>query len=89
MDTHDHIDRLPAEATPAFEADIETQEKHGARYLRCWFDQTVGKVFCIIEAPSKEAAIAVHRETHGLIADRIVEVRKKVFWEQRLHVQNA
>jgi hypothetical protein len=31
-------------------------------------------VFCLIDAPNKEAAIAVHRESHGLVADRIVEV---------------
>src|SRR5215510_6304245 len=75
MDTHDRMERLEAEATPAFEPQTEAQEKYGARYLRCWFDKAVGKVFCIIEAPSKEVAIAVHREAHGLIADRIVEVR--------------
>jgi len=75
MDTHDRIERLEAEAAPAFEAPTETHEKYGARYLRCWFDGALGKVFCIIEAPSKEAAIAVHREAHGLIADKIVEVR--------------
>jgi hypothetical protein len=35
-----------------------------------------GKVFCLIDAPNKEAAIAVHREAHGLVADSIVEVRE-------------
>jgi len=79
MDTHDHIERPTAEPAPAFEADMKAQEKFGARYLRCWFDETVGKVFCIIEAPSKDAAIAIHREAHGLIADKIVEVRRKIF----------
>ena len=44
------------------------------KYLRYWFDERTGKVFCLIDAPSKEAAIAVHREAHGLVADRLVEV---------------
>ncbi len=28
------------------------------------------------EAPSKEAAAAVHREAHGLLADEIIEVKE-------------
>jgi hypothetical protein len=35
-----------------------------------------GKVFCLCEAPSREAAIAVHREAHGLVADEIIEVKE-------------
>jgi hypothetical protein len=29
-----------------------------------------------VEAPSKEAAIAVHREAHGMVADEIFEVKE-------------
>jgi len=32
-------------------------------------------VFCLVEAPSADAAHAVHREAHGLVADEITEVR--------------
>jgi hypothetical protein len=35
-----------------------------------------GKVFCLMEAPSKEAANAVHREAHGLVADELIEVKE-------------
>jgi hypothetical protein len=31
-------------------------------------------VFCLVDAPTAEAAVAVHRQAHGLIADRIYEV---------------
>ena len=34
------------------------------------------KVFCLVEAPSREAAATVHREAHGLVADEIVEVKE-------------
>ena len=44
------------------------------RYLRNWVDEKDAKVFCLAEAPSAGAAIAVHREAHGLLADRIYEV---------------
>jgi hypothetical protein len=45
-------------------------------YIRYWYDEGTGKVFCLVEAPSKEAAEAVHREAHGLVADEIIEVKE-------------
>jgi hypothetical protein len=35
-----------------------------------------GKVFCLIDAPSPEAAISVHRKAHGLVADDIFLVEE-------------
>jgi hypothetical protein len=29
-----------------------------------------------VEAPNKEAANAVHREAHGLVADELIEVQE-------------
>ena len=43
----------------AHDKDVETQAKYGVRYLKYWFDEATGKVLCLIEAPNKEAAIAV------------------------------
>ena len=31
-------------------------------------------MFCLVEAPDAEAANAVHREAHGLVADEIYPV---------------
>ena len=77
MDVHDHIEGLTAEAAAhAHEADLKTQGKHSVKYLRYWFDEGSGKVFCLIDAPNKEAAIAVHREAHGLVADHLTEVKE-------------
>ena len=75
MDIHQHIEGLTADAVAgAHEADLQTQAKYGVKYLRYWFDETSGKVFCLVEAPNKEAANAVHREAHGLVADELIEV---------------
>jgi len=75
MDVHNRIDGLTADAVShAHEADLKTQDKHGVKYLRYWFDESTEKVFCLIDAPSKEAAIAVHRESHGLLADDLIQV---------------
>ena len=77
MDIHHHVDGLTADAVAgAHQADLNTQAKYGVKYLRYWFDEESGKVFCLVEAPSKDAAIAVHREAHGLVADEIIEVKE-------------
>jgi hypothetical protein len=76
LDSH-KIPGLTKEAVAkAHAADLVVQGKHGVKYLRYWYDEATGKVFCLAEAPSAEAAIAVHREAHGLLADEIVEVRE-------------
>ena len=70
MDIHNRIDGLTEEAVAgAHQRDLEVQGKYGANFQKYWFDEATGKVFCLIEAPSKEAAEAVHREAHGLLAD--------------------
>lgn len=77
MDIHRHVDGLTAEAVAhAHQADLKTQQKYGVKYLRYWFDEGTGKVFCLVEAPTPEAAATVHREAHGLVADEIIEVRE-------------
>jgi hypothetical protein len=77
MDYHNKVDGLTAEAVAgAHQKDLDVQERHGAKYLRYWFDEGSGKVFCLVDAPSKEAAVAVHRDAHGLLADEITEVRE-------------
>jgi hypothetical protein len=43
-------------------------------YQHYWVDEAAGKVFCLVEAPDREAAIAVHREAHGLVAQDLFEV---------------
>jgi hypothetical protein len=77
MDHHKHIEGLTAEAVAeAHQRDLEVQHKHGAKALRYWFNEESGEVMCLFDAPSAEAAEAVHREAHGLMADEIVEVEE-------------
>jgi Nickel responsive protein SCO4226-like len=77
MDTHCNVEGLTAEGVTAAHAkDLEVQNKYGVKYLRYWYNEGTGKVFCLCEAPSKEAAEAVHREAHGGVADEITEVRE-------------
>ncbi len=77
LDTHNKIDGLTGEAVAtAHRRDLEVQHKYGVNYLRYWYDEGTGKVFCLVQAPSKEAAEAVHREAHGSVADEIIEVKE-------------
>lgn len=76
MDVHDS---LPTGATAADVAgahaeDLRVQGKYDVDYRSYWVDEANGKVFCLVEAPSAEAAAAVHREAHGLVADHLHEV---------------
>ena len=77
MDIHRDVEDLTAEAVAgAHQKDLEVQDKLGVTYIMYWFDEESGTVFCLAEAPSKEAADAVHREAHGLMASEIIEVRE-------------
>ena len=77
MDVHHHVEGLTGEAVAgAHQRDLEVQGKYGVDYVQYWYDEGTGKVFCLVDAPDKEAAIAVHREAHGLVADEITEVKE-------------
>ena len=77
MDVHNHVEGLTAEAVSGAHArDLEVQGKYGVDYKQYWFDEASGKVFCLVEAPDMEAAAAVHREAHGLVADEITPVHQ-------------
>ena len=77
LDVHNKVEGATTDAMArAHRKDLEVQHKYGVNYLRYWFDEGTGKVFCLVEAPSKEAAAAVHREAHGAVADEIIEVKE-------------
>ena len=57
-------------------ADLQTQAAYDVRYLRYWVDEPGGRIFCLVEAPSAEAAANVHQEAHGLVADHIYQVQE-------------
>jgi len=79
MDIHN----LPEGTTPedvakAHAKDMETQRKYGVEYTKYWVNDTGTKVFCLAHAPSAEAAEQVHREAHGMVPEKIIEVEPDV-----------
>lgn len=77
MDVHSLEDRVALDdVAKAHMADLQTQTKYDVNYLRYWVDEREGKVFCLVEAPSADAASTVHQEAHGLVAAEIYEVQE-------------
>jgi hypothetical protein len=77
MDVHHISGGVTAnDVAQAHVADLETQGSYDVKYLRYWVNEPEGKVFCLVEAPSPDAAATVHREAHGLVADSIFEVQE-------------
>lgn len=77
MDVHSFGNGVTAEAVAQSRmADLQTQGKYDVRYLRYWVAEEQGKVFCLVEAPSADAASAVHRQAHGLVADEVFQVQE-------------
>lgn len=74
MDIHNLGSVAREDVEKAHAADLQAQQGLGVSYLKYWVNEDAGKVFCLVDAPSAEAATAVHREAHGLVADDIFEV---------------
>jgi hypothetical protein len=75
MDIHDKVEGATAtDVADAHRKDLEIQGDHGVRYLRYWFNEETGRIFCLAEGPSRDAVDRVHRLSHGLAADEILEV---------------
>lgn len=62
MDVHVMPGATKAKVAEAHAKDVAIQAKHGVRFEKYWVDERQGKVFCLSEAPSAEAARAVHQE---------------------------
>jgi class 3 adenylate cyclase len=78
MDIHEVHGATAADVAKAHIADVKTQEKYGVEYHKYWFNESNGKIFCLCSAPSPEAAASVHREAHGLVASKIIEVAPEI-----------
>ncbi len=74
LDRHVVGEVTPEALAAAHVQDLEVQDRHGVKYHTYWFDQAAGSVFCLAEGPSRDAVDQVHRDSHGLAADQIIEL---------------
>jgi hypothetical protein len=78
MDTHERVRAITPEGVrSAYERSLSVQSNYGARYVRMWAHSEPndhGRLFCLVEAPSREAVVLVHLDAHGLLPNEIHEV---------------
>jgi class 3 adenylate cyclase len=75
LDRHDLDGATAADIAAAHVLDVEAQKELQVSYLSYWFDYQRQSAFCLVDAPNPEAAAAVHKQAHGLLALDIIEVR--------------
>ena len=79
MDIHNLDDGTTADdVAKAHEKDMKIQEKYGVKYSKYWVNESGKKVFCLAHAPNAEAAEQVHREAHGMMPEKIIEVQPEL-----------
>jgi class 3 adenylate cyclase len=77
MDVHEDLgDVTELDIKNAHQQDLAVQDQYGVQFLTFWFNSPDGQAFCLVDAPTKEAAIAVHKASHGLVPHEIIEVKK-------------
>src|SRR5688500_8541030 len=75
MDLHRGLTGVNREdAEHAHHLDEQVQDKYGVKYHKFWLNEETGTIFCLVEAPNKEACAHVHEEAHGMKACEIIEV---------------
>jgi hypothetical protein len=78
MDVHSGFAGVTKEQfAAAHEADLAIEAEEGVHFERAWLDPEQGKAFCLITAPSKEAAIRIHERT-GHPTNEIYELATEV-----------
>jgi class 3 adenylate cyclase len=68
----------PEDVAKAHAQDVKIEDKYGVHYHKYWVNEKAGKIFCLCHAPDAEAAIEVHRQAHGMVADKIIEIQPEL-----------
>lgn len=70
---HGMVDITPEGLREAHQADLDIQDDEGVNFKQAWADPKTGVVFCLSEAPDRDAVQRIH-ERSGHPADEIYEV---------------
>ncbi len=75
MDIHENLgDVTEEDIKNAHLADLAIQDQYGVQFLTFWFNSPDGQAFCLVDAPTRDAAVSVHKHSHGLVPHNMVEV---------------
>lgn len=75
MDVHMVPGVKAAGVAEAHRQDLLHQEEFACKCMTYWIDERRESIFCLIEAPDKEAVEDMHRKAHGLVPNKIIEVK--------------
>ncbi|MGG9963567.1 nickel-binding protein [Ferruginibacter sp. SUN106] len=75
MDVHIIPGVKARDVAQAHTMDLAHQEEHQCKCMTYWIDEERESVFCLIDAPNKEAVEELHSQAHGLIPSKIIEVK--------------
>src|SRR5438874_11477098 len=79
IDSHEIKGGIAAEEeAKAHASDVAVEGKYGVHYHKYWVNESAGKIFCLCEAPTAEAAMQVHREAHDQVAEKIIQVEPEL-----------
>lgn len=62
----------------AHRQDLLHQEEYGCKCMTYWIDEGRESIFCLIEAPDKDAVKEMHSKAHGLVPNKVIEVSRSV-----------
>ena len=74
MDVHIVPGVKAGNVAEAHRQDLLHQEEYGCKCMTYWIDEGRESIFCLIEAPDKQAVEEMHGKAHGLIPNKIIEV---------------
>jgi AraC-like DNA-binding protein len=74
MDVHIVPGATVRDVAEAHRLDLIHQHEHGCKCMTYWIDEERESIFCLVEAPAKEAVEEMHRKAHGLLPNKIIEV---------------
>jgi AraC-like DNA-binding protein len=74
MDIHQVPGIEAIDAAKAHQMDMKIQHEYHCKCMTYWIDEPRGVVFCLIEGPDKAVVEEMHKNSHGLIPNKIIEV---------------
>lgn len=78
MDVHIVPGVKAKDVAEAHRLDLFHQQEHGCNCMTYWIDESRESIFCLIEAPDKNAVEEMHSKAHGLIPNKIIEVNSNL-----------
>jgi AraC-like DNA-binding protein len=78
MDVHTVPGVKARDVAEAHQKDLLHQEEYGCKAMTYWVDEKRETIFCLVEAPDKSAVEEMHRKAHGLVPNKVVEVKPTV-----------